>query len=212
MITHPDLIQQSEEWFSVRCGRPTASQFSRILTPTGKDSSQWEDYATELAAEKVRPDEIPAFIGNAHTDRGNELEPEARDMFAAWIGKEVREVGFVTRDDAIVGCSPDGFVYEDGKPVAGVEIKCPMGKNHAAALIAGEMPGKHRPQVHGSMAVTGLPHWWFVSYCPGMAPLILRIDRDEYTEKVSDALDRFLIYYAAHLERVMPILTGKVAA
>jgi len=34
MIIHPQMIQQSEEWFRARSGRPTASQFSRILTAT----------------------------------------------------------------------------------------------------------------------------------------------------------------------------------
>jgi hypothetical protein len=205
----PNIDQQSEQWFRVRAGRPTASQFSRIITPTGKDSAGWHDFATELAAESIRPDELPAFAGNRHTDRGNELEPEAREFFAATMGLEVREVGFVTRDDGIVGCSPDGIIYRDGEPVAGLEIKCPTGKNHALDLIAGELPAKHRPQVHGGMAVTGFSTWYFLSYCPGFAPLMLKVDRDGYTDALADALDRFLVFYAAHRKQWIPLLTGK---
>lgn len=74
MIIHPQMIQGSDEWFRARKGRITASNADRILTPTGKDSSQWDSYAIELVAECIRPDETPAFIGNSHTDRGNELE------------------------------------------------------------------------------------------------------------------------------------------
>ena len=209
----PDMQQRTEEWFLARAGRPTASQFSRLLTPTGKDSSQWDDFALELIAQCIRPDEIE-WEGNRHTDRGNELEPEARDLFAELMDLELREVGFVTRDDEVIGCSPDSLVYlpNSRKPIAGLEIKCPLGKNHARYLVDGVLPASYRPQVHGSMAVTGLDHWYFMSYCPGLAPFITRVDRDDYTAKLSDALDRFLIYYAARRKEILPRLLGKEAA
>lgn len=210
----PEMDQRSEAWFRARAGRPTASQFSRILTTMGEDSSQWHDYATELVAQCIRPDEIPIFTGNRHTDRGNDLEPEARDHFAELVDLEAKEVGFVTRDDEIVGCSPDSLLYEPNsyEPVAGLEIKCPEGKKHAKHLLAGVLPPEHLAQVHGGMAVTGLRFWYFMSYCPGMLPFILRIERDDYTEKMADALDRFLMFYAEHRKQVLPILTGKEAA
>jgi hypothetical protein len=216
----PNLQQGSEEWFRARCGRPTASQFSRIITATGKKSSQIDDYVIELVAECIRPDEIPAFVGNKHTDRGNELEPEARETFARLTGLHVAQVGFVTRADGIVGCSPDGMILsrplEDGDDeaviakcaVGGLEIKCPLAKNHARYLIDGVLPDQYRAQVHGSMAVTGLRQWWFISYCPGLVPFILRVDRDAETERMVAALDEFLIYYAARRAEILPLLRG----
>lgn len=211
MKIFPEMVQQSEEWFRARKGRVTASNAERILTPTGKDSSQWDAYAIELTAECLRPDEMPDFIGNSHTDRGNDLEPEAREEFARIMGLNVQTVGFVTRDDGVVGCSPDGLIYRDGKPVAGLELKCPMAKHHAAYLVAGGLPDKYRPQVHFSMAVTGLP-WYFMSYCPGIAPYLVKVDPDGYTAKMADAIDRFVIYYSARRKEIMPMLTGKAAA
>ncbi len=208
----PNIDQQSEEWFRVRAGRPTASQFKRLLTPTGKDSFQWEGYALELIDQCIRPGAVPTFAGNRHTDRGNELEPIAREAFGRIMGLEVEQVGFVTRDDGIVGCSPDSFVLQGGVRVAGLEIKCPDGPKHAGDLLSGQMPADHLPQVHGSMAVTGLDHWYYMSYCPGYAPLICRIDRDGYTAKLSDAIDRFVIYYSEMRRKSMPILTGRAAA
>jgi hypothetical protein len=209
-----EMEQRTEAWFRARAGRPTASNFERLITPTGKDSSQWDDYALELCAQCIRPDEI-AWEGNAHTDRGNELEPEARGEFERIMNLVVTEVGFVTRDDEVIGCSPDGLVYQGstvGKPIAGLELKCPLSKYHARYLIDGVLPAKYRPQVHGSMAVTGLRHWYFMSYCPGLAPFITRVEWDDYTDKVSDVLDRFLVYYAARRREVMGRLTGKEAA
>lgn len=209
----PDMEQRSDAWFRARAGRPTASQFSRLLTPTGKDSSQWEGYAIELMAQSIRPDEI-TWEGNAHTDRGTELEPEARETFSEIMDLETREVGFITRDDEVIGCSPDSLVYHPNakKPIAGLEIKCPLAKNHAAYLLDGNLPDAYRPQVHGSMAVTGLDHWYFMSYCPGLAPFITLVERDDYTAKLSDALDRFLIYYSELRKTAMPKLMGKEAA
>lgn len=214
----PNIEQQSEEWFRIRAGRPTASNFDRIITATGKDSSQWDSFAIELCAACIRPDEIQ-WEGNRHTDRGNELEPEARDAFARLMNLDVEQVGFVTRDDGIVGCSPDGVVRKRaaegmpiGDPIAGLELKCPLAKNHAAYLMGGELPAAYRAQVHGSMAVTGLRHWYFMSYCPGLAPFITLVEWDAFTDKIADALDRFLIYYAERRNQIMPILTGKEAA
>ena len=206
-----NLEQGSEAWFEVRTGRPTASNFGRIITPTGKDSSRWEGYALDLIADCIRPDMVD-FVGNRHTDRGNELEPEARAEFARIMDMEVKQVGFITRDDGIVGCSPDGVLYRNGKIVAGLELKCPLAKNHAKYLVEGVLPKDYAPQVHGGMAVTGLDYWYFMSYCQGMAPFILRVERDGFTTKVSDSLDRFLIFYAARRKEVMPKLLGREAA
>jgi len=206
----PEIEQGSEEWIRIRKGRVTASNADRILTPTGKDSSQWDAYAIELVAECIRPDEIPGFIGNAHTDRGNELEAEARELFAETMNLDVRTVGFITRTDQVVGCSPDALIYRDGEPVAGLELKCPLGKHHLAYIVEGLVPSKYVPQVHFSMAVTGLP-WYFMSYCPGMAPHIALAEPDGYTKKMADAIDRFVIFYAERRKQLLK-LAGKEAA
>jgi predicted phage-related endonuclease len=200
-----DYPQQSEQWFRVRKGRITASNAERILTPTGKDSSQWQGYAVELIAECLRPDEMPEWTGNIHTDRGNELEPVAREEFARRTGLEVREVGFLTRHDEVVGCSPDALIYRGDTPVAGLELKCPLAKHHATYLIDGGVPAKYAPQVHFSMAATGLP-WYFMSYCPGLRPHLVQVEPDGYTRKMQDAIDRFLIFYGSYREKMLPIL------
>lgn len=213
MIICDDIIQQSEQWFRLRAGRPTASQFDRIFTAGGKDSakSTWENYALELCAECIRPDELAkGWTGNQHTDRGNELEPEAREEFVRRTGLHVRQVGFVTRDDGVVGCSPDGLIVDaSGQWEAGLEIKCPSPAVHARYLLGGELPAEHKQQVHGGMAVTGLSQWHFMSYCPGFRPLWLIAKRDAYTEALSKAIDRFVIFYSKRRGELMPLLLEK---
>lgn len=206
-----NVNQQQEDWFRVRMGRPTASQFSRIVTTTGKASSQWEDYAIALAAESIesaRPPGMNEWQGNRHTDRGNEFEPIAREEFARRTGLEVREVGFVTDDGGVAGCSPDGLVYAGGKLIGGLEIKCPDREKAARILVKGVLPDEYKVQIHGSMAVTGLDRWWFCSFHEDLPPLILCVERSDFTLRVRTLLDDFLIYYAEQRKTLIPILTG----
>lgn len=193
----PDMVQKSEAWYKARMGRPTASNFDRILKANGSDTSCWEEYAIELMAQTIDPVEHEqfSFVGNMDTDRGNELEAEAADLFADIMGLEIEEIGFITRADNVIGCSPDRLVPGGGSYRAGLEIKAPRAKAHLRTLIHGKMPDDHLQQVHGSMAVTGLDVWYFMSYHRKMEPFIEKIEWDEYTDKMADALDRFLAYY-----------------
>lgn len=213
MKIYPEMIQGSEEWLRARKGRLTASQMSKVITATGKLSAQWEKLAIKLAAECVKPEEMPAFIGNIHTDRGHELEPVARDWFQQWSGLDVRTVGFVTKEDnPVLGCSPDALIYKGKKPVAGLEIKCPLVETHALYHYEGQLPEAYRAQVHGSMAVTGLKSWWFMSFNEGTEPFTKLIEWDSYTDKVAEALDEFVIKYSDIRSSVISKLIGKEAA
>lgn len=214
MKAWPDIQQGSEAWFSLRELRPTASNASRVITATGKDSSSWPGYVREMVDAKIRPRalrEATMWTGNRHTDRGNEMEATARRIFTERMALEVAEVGFITRDDGVWGCSPDGLVLQNGSVVAGLELKCPDGPKHLEHLDGGELPADYLQQVHCSMAVTGLPHWYFVSHCEYYEPLILRIDRDGYTAKVEDAMNRFQAFHEAERGRLMAF-AGKEAA
>lgn len=215
MIVKEHVVQGSEEWFALRKGRPTASQFSKILTPTGALSKTSVKYMDELIAECFFPDHVE-FEGNRHTDRGNELEPEAREAFVNVTGHSIQEVGFCTRDDGVVGCSPDGLIESpDGKYMAGLEIKCPAPKTHvghlreyheAKGLGCSWFPSEHRVQVHGGMAVTELKEWHFFSYCPGLQSLHIVVKHDHYTDTLSKSLDAFLIDYGKLREALIPKL------
>lgn len=198
--------QGSEEWFNLRRGRPTASRFKDIITPkTGVLSKSSVGYMRELVTECFVPD-YAKFIGNKWTDRGTELEPEALEALAQRLDCEIEPVGFVTRDDEVVGCSPDGLIKGGGEFIAGAEVKCPAGHTHISYVEAGKLPDTYKPQVHGSMAVTGLDRWHFFSYFPGMQPLHVVVERDAYTDKVSKALDQFLIDYRDYREKMIPKL------
>jgi len=179
-----DVAQGEPEWFAARSGIPTASNFDKIISSTGKPSTQAKVYMHKLLAEWMTG--IPT--NNEQTEwmlRGIEMEDEARSLYCFVNDAVVATVGLAYKDDRkLISCSPDGLIGED----AGLEIKCPAPHTHVEYLLADKIPAKYIPQVQGSMYVTGRDHWDFMSYHPGMPPLIKRIDRDEKFISTLDSL------------------------
>ena len=170
-----------------------------------------ETYIRELIGDTLSmyyPERAESYT-NRHLDWGKQTEAEARNWFALDQNTDVKQVGFITTDDGHFGCSPDGLLYDcdnpdaDPYPVAGLELKCPSEKVHAGYLIDGPViPSDYVPQVHGGMIVTGLPCWFFLSYCPGLPPLLVRIEPNDYTAALAEELERFHAKYQAALEKV----------
>lgn len=190
MIIHTNIKQRSDEWFALRSGIPTASDANKILTPTGKLSAQSKGFINELIAESLGYGD-PPMEPTEHMIRGTELEPEARALYEFESGKTVQQVGFITNDEKTAGCSPDGVLDLDTLPI-GWECKCPKASTHIGYLLGGELPAYYKPQVHFSMAVSGIRRWIFMSYFPGLDPLIVPVEWDSYTDAVVAAIDGFV--------------------
>lgn len=183
-----DCEQGSPKWFAARLGKPTASEFDKIITAGGKASTQADGLMHKLLAELITG-KPAVFTESDWMKRGKEFEAEARDFLAFQTDTEIRQVGFVTTDCGSFGCSPDGM-YAEG----GCELKCPSPAVHVSYLLADRLPSEYVPQVQGSMLVTGAPWWDFVSYHPDMPPLILRVERDEaYHEALAEYMGKFLL-------------------
>ena len=202
MIRH-DVLQGSKEWWDLRIGLPTASQFDRILTP-GKlqYASGAEAYRNELLAEWMLGEPLDTAITD-WMNRGTELEAEAVRYYELQRDLDVDRVGFCTNDLGTVGCSPDGLVGPDG----GLEIKNRSAKYHVGFLL-GEDPIP-RGQVQGGMWICDREWWDVLSYNPKLPPVLVRVRRDEkYIAALASAMSRFL----EELEKGREILTalGKV--
>jgi hypothetical protein len=209
MKVHRDIEQGTDEWLQLRKGRPTASRFSDIITAAkGELSKSANGYICELIGETFCP-EFEYWSGNKYTERGTELEAAARVSFCEITGYEIEQVGFCLADDGVSGCSPDGLIMDGGKYVSGVEIKCPTPRVHVGYVLDGVLPSDYKQQVHGSMVITGLDHWHFFSYFPGMQPLHLIVKRDDYTEKLSESLNQFVANYKTARDTAIPKLRIK---
>ena len=207
-----NVRQGSLEWFVARLGIPTCSNFSRIITPAkGKPSAQADDYIAELIAETMQsdlpgPQALEKYASPA-MQYGTDTEPEARRYFEMVTNLDVTEVGFCISDCGRFGGSPDGLIGED----SGLELKCPSGKTHVRYLLDGGLPDEYRPQVMGHLIVSGRPSWWFMSYCIGLPPLLVKVVPDEYTELLRTALEDFHGRYKTALESIRTIEKRSVA-
>ena len=182
MIVH-EVEQGTEAWQSLRLGMPTASAFAKVYSSTCKVPKAFDDYCYQLAAEKVTGKRTEVYV-NDHMRRGTELEPVAVSAYEFIMDKEMEVIGFVTNDEQTIGCSPDRMH---------LEIKCPAAHNHARYLAEGKCPTQYYPQVQGCIWLCETDHWDFMSYHPGMAPLIVTVHRDDaYIEGLSASLNALL--------------------
>ena len=167
-----DCIQNSPEWFAAKCGIPSASNFDKLVTSQGKPSKQRTKYLYRLAGETITGISEETYQ-NKDMLRGKEMEVEARQLYQLVSGEEVQEVGFCLADG--YGASPDGLVGEIGL----LEIKCPTMAVHISYLLDNTLPVDYFQQVQGQILVTGRLWIDFMSYYPGIKPLIVRVIRDE---------------------------------
>jgi putative phage-type endonuclease len=192
--------QRSETWLQLKAGRPSASEFGKILTPTGKASTQAEKYMYQLAGERVIKTKVETYQSKA-MEEGIEKEDTARQYFSMLNDIEVKQVAICEHDSGLFICSPDG-IWE----CSGLEIKCPLIHTHVQYLLEGKLPTEYIGQVQGSMLVTGYQTWNFMSYFPGLDPLIIEVKRDEeYCDKLYEAL----YVFCKELEKVTERLINR---
>lgn len=165
--------QGTQEWLAARVGRPSASQFHKLVTSKGKPSTSADKYIDLMISERLTGRSEPIFVTDAMR-RGTDLEPEARAYYELVTGNGVEEVGFILDNSGEFGCSPDGLVGDGG-----LEIKCPAAHNHVEWARKKVCPSKHFAQVQGCMWITDRKWWDFMSYHPDMKPFIVRVERDE---------------------------------
>lgn len=174
-----DVEQGSDEWFALRSGKPTASEFSKLITSTGEPSKSLSGYAITLAGELYAGKHLDAWEGNAYTDRGKLLEDDARKMYAFLHDVEPVQVGFVTDDALLYGCSPDSFIGDDGM----TEIKCLKAENHIKAILYYKKHKKCPPdyvqQTQGQIMVCEREWCDLFFYHPELPRLTIRQHRDD---------------------------------
>jgi predicted phage-related endonuclease len=184
-----DMEQRSDEWFAARRGRPTASNAGKIITSTGKKSTQWKGYMYELVAERAGH-QSPPFEPTEAMLEGIRREEESRDAYSFITGHAVKEVGMIVCKATGASCSPDGLALECDPP-HGLELKNPKPGTFFAELDNGKVPSTYLPQIHMSMAVSGLELWDYGCYLPGQEMIIHEVRADNFTALVSEALAEF---------------------
>ena len=169
-------IQGSEEWQTLRLGSIGASSLSKIITSTGKKSTQRAAYMYTLAGEILTGQKTQSY-SNQQMKNGIELEPQTRMAFQLEAMKQVEEVALIFPDGRPGWhCSPDGLIIGED---AGLELKSVIPATQVKYLDKGDLPTEYKLQCQMSLYVTGWPLWYFCSSCPGLPLLIIEVARDE---------------------------------
>jgi putative phage-type endonuclease len=188
------MDQGTEEWFTIRIGKVTASRVADVIakTKTGYSATR-DNYMAQLVCERLTGQKGESFT-NAAMQHGTDTEPLARAAYEALRDVLVDEVGFVPHPSIIMaGASPDGLVGEDGL----LEIKCPNTATHIETLLSQTVPGKYNTQMQFQMACTGRQYCDFVSFdnrLPEELQLFVkRVPRDnEFIKQMEDEVVKFL--------------------
>jgi hypothetical protein len=198
--------QGSDEWLRARMGIPTASEFSTVMASGrgGGESKTRKTYMLKLAGELLTGEPMDSH-SNHHMERGKEMEPEARNLYAFMKDCEPQIVGFIRNGNK--GCSPDSLIGTDGM----TEIKTKLPHLQIECLLSGRIPPEHKAQCQGALWVAEREWIDFVSYWPKLPLHVAREYRDEdYISKLSDAVDEFNDELAQLVERVRAYGTSNV--
>jgi hypothetical protein len=166
--------QRSEEWYRLRCGKITASDFHILFG----DSWTKHNILMQKAFERVTGKLQGPKIWTEDIQRGIDMEPQAIALYEQLKGVKVQTVGFVEYNNT-AGSSPDGLVEANG----GIEVKSPNFENFYRRSEKKYIVPMHRTQCHVNMFFSGREWWDYMLYSAGEEPYIERIYRDAAMDK-----------------------------
>lgn len=190
--------QGTEEWHLCRAGIPTASMFATVMASGrgGGPSLTRAKYMRQLAGEVITGKPMVGY-SNSHMERGHEMEPEARDLYAFATDTAPEQVGFIRNGQK--GCSPDSLIGENGM----LEIKTKLPDLLIECWERDDFPPEHKAQCQGALWIAEREWIDLVVYWPGMPVFIQRAYRDEaYIADMSSAINQFNDELSALVERV----------
>jgi hypothetical protein len=158
MIAHFKVMQGSMDWHLLRHGKIGGSASKGLFVKS-------DTLLLELVAEHCEEwneDEMPYI--SSDMQRGNDLEPEAREEAAKLLGVDFLECGWIQSDIELLGISPDGITADFTQAI---EVKCPAAKKHAQTIVEDEIPLDNLHQcIHYFTVNPRLERLHFVSYRP----------------------------------------------
>lgn len=193
-----DCIQGTPEWFTARAGIPTASEFKTIvgIKKDPREKLTRQKYMRVLAGQILTGKVIEGFK-NAHMERGNLMEDDARVEYAFETNTDPVRVGFLRNGD--VGCSPDSLIGANGM----LEIKSALPDILIEKIDADVFPVEHRFQCQGNLWIAEREWIDIKVYWPDMPSFVKRAYREEGTiSQIRAAVDEFNAELHELVERV----------
>lgn len=197
--------QRSQVWYDIRLGRFTSSEIYKLMqSGRGKDQPFSQTGLTYINT-KVGEHLTGVKVENPYSAAlvyGEEMESQAIEYFKQVTGFDVLPAEFAPFTDHSGG-SPDGYIIDGDKKVAGLEIKCPFNSANQVEYLflndqhdlKAEYP-QYYWQVMSAMMFTKIPQWYFATYDPRMKDVkhkmkIIEVFADYNDQKeLADKLDK----------------------
>lgn len=202
MIFH-NVEQNTDEWFDLRTGKVTTSNFSKFMANYGKAFGEPANkYAFKIAKEQVtkQRNEEESYT-NIHMENGHIWEPIARDSYENETFNLVSNGGFCQSSKyENVGGSPDGLVEKKG----GIEIKCVIDYTQRTTIKRNSFDPAYRWQLLGNMWLCDLDWIDFISYgfmyTESKKTFIHRLNRKDHLEEL-EMIEPRLIQFLEVIEK-----------
>jgi predicted phage-related endonuclease len=132
MKIYDKIVQGTDEWKELRHGKVGGSTASKVMTKLDKPITECAVF-TDLLSEWMEDfDPFQSDSQSSAMQRGNELEPLARDEYSRITGNLVTQIGWAESNEiSFIGISPDGLVGDK----KAIEIKCPSATTHVKYML-----------------------------------------------------------------------------
>lgn len=183
---YPDIEQGSLEWYAIKMGLISSSNFSDVLTKvrSGKESAVRRNYRTRLALERLNGITPSRFLirETEEMNWGKDTEDLARTEYELATGRSVTKIGGIKHAFLPVWSSTDGVDNPEAiKRIT--EIKCFNSANHYEALRSRRVPADYLAEVQGELWLGEADVCDFISFDPDFPSnaqlLIIEVQRDD---------------------------------
>lgn len=158
MIAYKEIEQGSEEWHAIKWGKIGGTLAKGLFVKS-------DTLLIDILSQRLEEfDFIESFTSDA-MERGNELEPGAREYLNQYTGLTFEEYGWLqSEENELLGISPDGMISDE---TIACEIKCFGRKKHMEVLLTQEIPLENIPQcIHYFTINPKLEKLYFIAYRP----------------------------------------------
>lgn len=131
MVNRKDIEQGSIEWHEIRWGKIGGSTSKGLFVKS-------DTLLIDLISQRMEDFEPVDSYTSSDMDRGNELEPFAREYLNTYTGLQFNQTGWLQCElNELLGISPDGITDDEENTC---EIKAFGRKKHYEVLLDNEIP------------------------------------------------------------------------
>jgi putative phage-type endonuclease len=138
MKIHNEIEQGSQEWLALKWGKIGGTLSKGLFVKS-------DTLMIDILSQRLEEFEPTESFTSEAMDRGNEMEPFAREYIEEYYGLKFNVPAWLqSEQNELLGISPDGLT-EDNKTAC--EIKCFGRKKHTEVLLSNEIPNDYIHQI-----------------------------------------------------------------